>query len=80
MYEFKREEYEKRITWFKEARFGLFIHWGSMPYHHEGSGYAVMNVSRRKITSITWTTSQQSVAIHVSGCASPSRQACAMPC
>lgn len=28
MYEFKREEYEKRITWFKEARFGLFIHWG----------------------------------------------------
>ena len=28
MYEFKRDEYEKRITWFKEARFGLFIHWG----------------------------------------------------
>lgn len=28
MYNFNREEYEKRMKWFKEARFGMFIHWG----------------------------------------------------
>ena len=28
MYEFNREEYEKRVRWFTEARFGMFIHWG----------------------------------------------------
>jgi len=25
---FNREDYEKRISWFTEARFGMFIHWG----------------------------------------------------
>lgn len=28
MYTFNREEYENRIAWFKEARFGMFIHFG----------------------------------------------------
>ena len=28
MYSFNREEYEKRTAWFKEARFGMFIHFG----------------------------------------------------
>lgn len=28
MYTFNREEYEKRVAWFQEARFGMFIHWG----------------------------------------------------
>ena len=28
MYTFNREEYEKRIQWYKDARFGMFIHWG----------------------------------------------------
>lgn len=28
MYEFNREEYENRISWYKDARFGMFIHWG----------------------------------------------------
>ena len=28
MYKFNREEYEKRIEWFREARFGMFIHFG----------------------------------------------------
>ena len=27
-YEFDREEYSRRIRWFTDARFGLFIHWG----------------------------------------------------
>ncbi len=27
-YKFDREAYEKRVQWFKEARFGMFIHWG----------------------------------------------------
>ena len=25
---FDREVYEKRVAWYKEARFGMFIHWG----------------------------------------------------
>ena len=28
MYRFDREEYEARTAWFREARFGMFIHWG----------------------------------------------------
>lgn len=28
MYRFQREEYEKRIEWYREARFGMFIHFG----------------------------------------------------
>ena len=28
MYQFRREEYEKRMEWFRNARFGMFIHWG----------------------------------------------------
>ncbi|MGI6184225.1 MAG: alpha-L-fucosidase [Candidatus Fimadaptatus sp.] len=28
MFKFDREAYEKRVDWFKKARFGMFIHWG----------------------------------------------------
>lgn len=28
MYQFSRKDYEKRMRWFREARFGMFIHWG----------------------------------------------------
>ena len=28
MYQFNREEYEARMKWYQEARFGMFIHWG----------------------------------------------------
>lgn len=28
MYKFNRETYEKRMAWYTEARFGMFIHWG----------------------------------------------------
>lgn len=28
MYTYDRKEHEKRMAWFQEARFGLFIHWG----------------------------------------------------
>jgi len=28
MYQFQRGQYERRIQWFREARFGLFIHFG----------------------------------------------------
>ncbi|MCD7764878.1 MAG: alpha-L-fucosidase [Lachnospiraceae bacterium] len=27
-YKFDREAYEKRMQWFQEARFGMFLHWG----------------------------------------------------
>ena len=28
MYQFNRKEYEKRMEWYQDARFGMFIHWG----------------------------------------------------
>ncbi len=28
MFQFDRAEYEKRMAWYTEARFGMFIHWG----------------------------------------------------
>ena len=28
MYHFDRAAYEKRVDWFRKARFGMFIHWG----------------------------------------------------
>lgn len=28
MYQFEQKAYEKRTKWYKEARFGMFIHWG----------------------------------------------------
>lgn len=28
MYQFEQKAYEKRTQWYKEARFGMFIHWG----------------------------------------------------
>ncbi|MBR2895688.1 MAG: alpha-L-fucosidase [Oscillospiraceae bacterium] len=28
MYQFCREEYERRMQWYCDARFGMFIHWG----------------------------------------------------
>ena len=27
-YQFSREEYERRMAWYTQARFGMFIHWG----------------------------------------------------
>lgn len=28
MYQFCREDYEHRMSWYRDARFGMFIHWG----------------------------------------------------
>ena len=28
MYRFDRRAYEKRMEWYRDARFGMFIHWG----------------------------------------------------
>lgn len=28
MYQFSREDYNRRMEWYREARFGMFIHWG----------------------------------------------------
>lgn len=28
MYKFNREDYNRRMQWYKDARFGMFIHWG----------------------------------------------------
>ena len=27
-YQFSREEYQRRMAWYTQARFGMFIHWG----------------------------------------------------
>ena len=28
MYKFDRQEYDQRMAWYTDARFGMFIHWG----------------------------------------------------
>lgn len=28
MYQFNRKEYEERMKWYQDARFGMFLHWG----------------------------------------------------
>ena len=28
MYQFNEEEYNARMTWYRDARFGMFLHWG----------------------------------------------------
>ena len=38
MYQFNREEYEKRMQWFVNARFGMFIHWDFMLFLPEANG------------------------------------------
>ena len=40
MYQFNREEYEKRMQWFVNARFGMFIHWGLYAVPAKGEWYA----------------------------------------
>ena len=37
MYKFDREAYDRRMEWYRDARFGMFIHWGlyAMPARHE---------------------------------------------
>ena len=27
-YRFNKQDYDRRTAWFREARFGLFLHWG----------------------------------------------------
>ena len=33
MYQFNRKEYEERMKWYQDARFGMFIHWGLYSIH-----------------------------------------------
>lgn len=30
MYQFNEEEYRKRMEWYVDARFGMFLHWGAL--------------------------------------------------
>ena len=41
MYQFNRKEYEERMKWYQDARFGMFIHWGlySIPARGEWVGF-----------------------------------------
>mgnify|MGYP002228741833 FL=1 len=41
MYQFDRKEYEKRMEWYQDARFGMFIHWDYILSLQEASGYEV---------------------------------------
>ena len=44
MYQFNRKEYEERMKWYQDARFGMFIHWGlySIPARGgKGSRYEI---------------------------------------
>ncbi len=36
MFQFDRDAYQRRVRWFTEARFGMFIHWGLYAIHGRG--------------------------------------------
>ena len=38
MYQFNRKEYEERMKWYQDARFGMFIHWGLYAIRRWASG------------------------------------------
>ena len=51
MYSFDRNEYERRMKWFLEARFGMFIHWGlyAIPARGEWAvSYTHLDVYKRQ--------------------------------
>ena len=50
MYQFNRKEYEERMKWYQDARFGMFIHWGLYSIPARGEGYAVQRRCLRKNT------------------------------
>ena len=50
MYQFNRKEYEERMKWYQDARFGMFIHWGLYLFLQEENGYAVQRRCLRKNT------------------------------
>lgn len=50
MYQFNREEYNKRMEWYVDARFGMFIHWGLYSIPARGEWVAVLRKFRRKTT------------------------------
>ena len=37
MYKFDREAYDRRMEWYRDARFGMFIHWGLYAIPARGS-------------------------------------------
>ena len=40
MYKFDRQEYDQRMAWYTDARFGMFIHWGLYAVPAKGEWYA----------------------------------------
>ena len=48
MYQFNREEYNKRMEWYVDARFGMFIHWGLYSIPAFGGGRRDEEKSRAK--------------------------------
>ncbi len=31
------KDFDERMAWWRDARFGMFIHWGLMPFRQEGT-------------------------------------------
>ena len=50
MYKFDREAYDRRMEWYRDARFGMFIHWDFMPSRHAENGCGVPSRFQKKIT------------------------------
>ena len=79
-----KEQYEARLQWWREARFGLFIHWGSVSLKGTEIGWSRganggARAARGKFPSRSTTTSTRnstrSSSTPSSGSPSPSRPA-----
>ena len=49
MYKFDREAYDRRMEWYRDARFGMFIHWGlyAIPARGEWVRSSILLISSR---------------------------------
>ena len=57
MYHFDRKEYERRMKWFLDARFGMFVHWGLYAIPARGEWVQVYMVRQVRLSLEIWTLS-----------------------
>ena len=69
MYSFDRNEYERRMKWFLEARFGVFIHWGLYAIPARGNGCAVRSKWKKPAICAIFTNLTQGFTTLPHGCA-----------
>ena len=49
MYKFDRQEYDQRMAWYADARFGMFIHWGLYAIPARGEWVRSVEIGRAHV-------------------------------